>query len=224
MTFATSKKSMNISYVTNPYNVADSKNRRGLMLHSEWNDKLFDIVRDKRITALYLNAAKGWSGADYSFLSRLPKLEELHILAKKPAVGLSSISKMKSLQELSLTCVSKEVVDFANLPRLEKVYLYWWEGADSILQCASLKKLYIDKSQLTSYNELINLKQLEKLTMANSKICSLDALQPLTQLMELELINCKKIEDFSPLSSLRKPSYHKWKQTPIFLTVYSIVE
>lgn len=197
-------KRLNISFVKNPFNVADSKNRPGVMLHGEWDDKIADIIRGEGIKALYLNAAKGWSGIDYSFLAQLPQLEELHILTGEATTGLSSISDIESLQQLSLTCMGKETLDFSRLSQLEEVYLYWWKGASSIFQCASLKDLYVDRCLLTDYDELGNLKRLKNLTVANSRICSLDMLRSLRQLIKLQLLNCRKVEDFSPIESLQE--------------------
>jgi len=195
-----------VQVVVNPYSDKDSKNRKGIIIGGPWTDVIALFIRDNDIKAVYLNSVKGWCDTDYSFLCQLNSIEELSIISSE-ATGLMAIEEMVNLRELSITTSTKDKVDFTKLLKLEKCYLYWWKGAQSILECIQIKNLYLDKLKLKDYTKLTNLKYLDSLTIANCQVESIDWLKDYNNLNELVFLNCKKLNDFSPIkncSSLKR--------------------
>lgn len=186
--------------VVNPYNNAESKERQGLMVKGPWRAELAAYVNEYGIKALYFNSSLGWKGEDFSFLAELPDIEELNILTST-ASGLTALESLKRLEDLSLTCATKDKVDFTQLSALTSCYLYWWTGAQSIVYCVGLEEAYFDKIKLKDFNALGELKALKKLTLANTPMTSLAFLSELRALRELALLNCKKIDSFEPIAS-----------------------
>ncbi|WP_392383831.1 leucine-rich repeat protein [Marinomonas primoryensis] len=187
-----------IQVVVNPYNNSDSKKRKGIIVGGPWTDAILKFVRENGIQAIYFNSAKGWKDSDYSFLSKLDTVEELNIISST-ATNLSAIEGMVSLVELSITTSTKDKVDFLKLPNLKKCYLYWWSGAESILDCVDLDTLYLDKLKVKDFSKLEKLSQLKSLTVSNSKIDTVDWLSNYQELIEFELYNCKKLSEFDAI-------------------------
>jgi Leucine-rich repeat (LRR) protein len=189
--------------VVNPYNATDSLCRDGLLIKGEWQEGYKEYILENKITALYLNYAKGWKCGDYSFLSELTSIEELNIISSSCS-GLESIEKLSNLEELSISCDSKSVVDFQKLKKLKKCYLYWWKGVKNIFKLESLTDLYLDKLKLNDYSIIGELKNIEALKIYNSVIDDISFLNKLEKLIHLELANCKKINDFENIGCLKK--------------------
>ncbi len=187
--------------VVNPYHDNLSQLRKGLLIKGPWRESYARYVEKNSIKALYFNSARGWRGEDFSFLSELNGIEEISIICSKIS-NLSSIERIKSLQEISLNGIVTEDVKLCSLPRLKKCYLYWWTGAKSVLESVSLESAYFDKLRLKAYDELAELRSVRHLTIANSSMPDIEWLNRFTgQLEELHLLNCKKLECFSALST-----------------------
>ena len=203
MVFASKKLQKKIEVIVNPYNDKESHNRKGIMLKGSWSEEVTDYVRENNVLAVYLNSAKGWDDDDLHFLSDLGGVEELNIITGAKVRNLKAIEKISSLEDLSLTCVSDETVDFLQLKNLKKCFITWWPGACSIFKCHQLIRLYLDEIKLKSYKKLGNLKLLRALTIGNSNIEYIEWLTCLSELRELELLNCRKLCDFSPISKCK---------------------
>lgn len=191
-----------VQVVENPYKSSSSKSRKGVMVGGPWVDELADFIEKNAIKAVYFNSSKGWTGEDYTFLSKLKGVEELDIIASS-ATGLTSVEQMDNLVELSISASCKEKIDFSKIRNLEKCYLYWMGGYEGIFDCSQLKSLYIDTPKLKDYSKISRLKTLEVLTIANSSIESVSLLLDLKSLKELELLNCRKLQDFSPIKECK---------------------
>lgn len=188
--------------VVNPYNSSESRERPGLVVKGPWRPALAEYVNKNGIKALYFNSSLGWKGEDFSFLAELPEIAELNILTST-ASGLNALESLKKLEELSLTCATKDKVDFTQLPALKNCYIYWWSGATSIADCVGLEEAYFDKIKLNDFDALGGLKALKKLTLANTPMSSLAFLSSLGHLRELALLNCRKIESFEPVAGCK---------------------
>lgn len=190
-----------VKIVTNPFQVQDDANRKGLLVGGAWVPEIVDFIQTNQIKALYLNYAKGWVGNDFSFLSHVKGIEELSITVSK-AEGLDAIESMKSLVELKISGSTHDHVDFSKLTKLQRCFLSWWKGADSIFDCTALKTLYIDCYKAKNLDSLRGLKELRKLTIGNSPIQDITGLYELSKLEELHLLNCRKLSSFDVIGSL----------------------
>lgn len=187
---------------------------REVVVGGPWTEGVSDFVSRNAIEILTLNSAKGWCTFDYNFLCKLRGVKKLVVISSS-ATGLSAIENMDSLEEVSITTSTKDVVDFGKLSNLKKCYLYWWKGAESILECAGLSEAYFDKIKLADFSLLNKLKGLKVLTIANSQLEDLEWLFSFSNLRSLEVLNCKKIKNFEPisrLSTLEKLSIRGCKQ------------
>lgn len=181
----------------------DRISRKGVMITGKWSDEIANFIcQNNDIKALYLNSSRGWIGSDYSFLSELKTIEELHILSGIKAVNLAALEDMSSLIDLEMTVVSNEKIQFDRLTHLKHCFLSYWRGVDSILQCKRLKSLYLDNYKPKGIVDFSVLNSLNSLTIGNSTIENIDFVKDLSALNILEFYNCKKVSDFSALSQL----------------------
>lgn len=190
-----------IVFVRNPYNEKSPSGRDGAMVRGKWRNEYANALRNRGVTALYLNVSYGWEQTSYDFLEELPFLEELSIIAGK-STNLTSISTLARLQKLSLTLSTKERVNFDKLHCLTDAYIYFWHGAKSILKCSTLQNLHLDEAQSLEPGFLDSLSGLDRLVVSNSNLADVSEIIGLKKLKNLELVNCKKVVDFDPLRSL----------------------
>lgn len=191
-----------VQVVEDSYKSKDSENRKEIIVGGPWVQEIGVFIRDAGIKSLYLNCSKGWRDTDYSFLADLDTVEELRIITS-PANNIAAVEGMVNLKELSLTCCTKETVDFSKLTRLKRCYLNWWDGASSIFECRSLENLYLDEIRIKDYSKLGQLNNLHYLTLANCSVESMSWLSQLNQLTELAALNCRKLKDFSSIGSCK---------------------
>lgn len=192
-----------VENVVNPYRSKTSKNLKGLMIGGPWVDGIREYIEKNDIKALYLNYARGWSGSDLSFLADLPDIEELNIIAGA-VENLAAVELMESLTHLSISAHVRETIDLSKLKKLEKLFLHWWKGAASVFECTTVKNLYIDEVKLKDLAALGNLNELRALTVGNSPFEKLAFVTDLKRLTKLALLNCRKVSDHSPISSLNQ--------------------
>lgn len=186
--------------VVNPYNDPLSKQRKGLFVKSPWSNDYINYVRKNNIEALYFNSAKGWKQSDFAFLAALDGIEEINIIASE-IDNFSAIESIKTLQELSLTGAVKDSVNFKSLAHLERCYLYWWKGAQSILDSPTLEHAYFDKLKLKDYGDLGRLRRVRELTIGNSPVKNVSWLNEISSpLRGLHLLNCRQLEKFENIS------------------------
>ncbi|MEW5250260.1 leucine-rich repeat domain-containing protein [Microbulbifer discodermiae] len=192
---------MDTDIVVNPYNDPLSKGRKGIFVKTAWSDEYRGYIRKHAVKALYFNSAKGWDQSNFDFLRDLDGIEEIDILCPK-LENFKAIEGVRSLQQLSVTGVVTDAVDFTVFSELQRCYLYWWRGAESILQSSSLRQAYFDKLRLKDYGLLCKLKAARSLTIGNSPMPSLAWMEDFEgELVEFSLLNCKKLEDFAAITS-----------------------
>ena len=163
-----------IEIVTNPYSQSAAPidhdyddSITSLLVKGAWNNDIVDFMLKKNIKGLYLNSARGFSCDDFSFLSKLPDLELLNIISS-PVESLSEVENLNKLKSLSISCHWKDNINLSDLTQLERCFISYGKGAESIFDCHSLKYLYIDEFKLKSYEALHKLHSLEYLTIGNS--------------------------------------------------------
>jgi hypothetical protein len=99
-----------VEIVINPYKNKSSKNRKGLMVKGAWDNSLIDFINKHEIKALYLNSTRGWKTKNYSFLSELVTIEELHIVSSS-SENLEALEQMVCLEEISLTTTTNSTIN-----------------------------------------------------------------------------------------------------------------
>ena len=197
-----------IEVTTNPYNrsAAPIDNEYeyaipSLLIKGRWQNKILDYIRKKNIKGLYLNYAKGFQCDSFDFLTQLDDLEMLHIVYT-PVQSLSQIEQLVNLKALSISCHWKDKLDLSNLGNLQRCFLGYDKGADSIFNCRSLRYLYIDEFKLKSFEQLESLEKLEYLTIGNASFNEPEITGSLKKLRKLVFLNCRKLDHLNGLEQL----------------------
>lgn len=198
-----------IEIVTNPYSRSAAPIdaefddvTRSLLVRGSWNNDILSFMKDKEIRGLYLNSAKGFRCRSFDFLLDLPELELLDIIYS-PVGTLAPIESLKYLKSLSISCHWKDSLDLSSLENLERCFISYGKGAESVFECSSLRYLYIDEFKIKNYSRLHNLDKIEYLTIGNSNFNNPDLLAGLKLLRKLVLLNCRKLDHISGLEKLK---------------------
>jgi hypothetical protein len=178
----------------------------GIFVHGCWNDRILSFIKKNNIKGLYLNYARGWSGNDFSFLSKIPNLELLDIV-NTPVKSLSVINNLIPLKSLSISCHWEEKIDLSHLKNLERCFISHGSGAETVFSCPNLRYLYIDTFKLESFDGLQKLEKLEYLTIGNSNFEDLSILNELKFLRKLVILNCRRL---SALTGINLSSTLEW--------------
>jgi hypothetical protein len=218
-----SAKKPGFEFVENPYGVKNAKPRKGLLLRGPWRNEFVHLVEHENVTALYLNTARGWIGDDCSFLGDLRNLEEINIVSGKIS-GLEAIEDLPHLEEISINGATDSKINFSRLTGLQKCFLHWWPGAQDVFRCESLRSLSLNSVKSFPLNWAGRLEHLVSLSIANSNLTELSELVSLKRLERLELVNCKKIENFLPIASLRDLTWLDITGTKLLRTLDGLVD
>jgi len=199
------------------------------VLRSAWSEQIMEQIRLRRCPELEINHAKGWNGEDVSFLASLPWLRALKVIDLK-IMSVEPIHQLHELRALEVTTYCGTPVRFSAFPKLEDCGLEWRPKSESLFDCTTLKKLFVNSytgGNLTAFSRLANLEslavlsapietvegiaslqKLRMLRLANlKKLRSLDGLQFLSMLEELEMHTCPRvasINEVGALANLRK--------------------
>ena len=160
------------------------------------------IFESHGIVELELNMAKGcgWHGGSLEFLRKLPWLKAFRIL-DLTFPDVDPIHCLHNLKRLQIMTYCSTEIRFAAFP-LEDCDLEWRPKADSLFECAMLKKLFVNRykgNDVSGFGKLINL---ERLGILNSPVRDLLGLVPLSRLRKLRLNNLTKVESLRGLDAL----------------------
>jgi len=173
-----------------------------LLVKGEWNEDIIDFMKQKDLKGLYLNSAKGYKCQNFDFLLNLPELELLSIICS-PVDTLAPIEKLENLKSLSISCHWKNILDLSGLKSLERSFISYGKGAESIFECSSLRYLYMDEFKLKSFAQIVNLSKIEYLTIGNSNFNVTELCAELRHLRKLVFLNCRKLDHLSGIEKLQ---------------------
>ena len=187
---------------TNP---CDGKPMNGTVaqINGKWKDEYAEILVKKGVRHLFLSTALGWTCDDYDFLLRLKSLETLDIHDNRD-IYMTQIESLRDIRTLELSILHYDNIDFSVFEYLENFYCDAEKAIPSIFQCTTLKTLYLDEFKMGDKHNLSQLKILESLSIGNSNITNIDWLQSMPNLKKLVILNNKKIEDYKPISTVKK--------------------
>ncbi|MEW6555434.1 MAG: hypothetical protein AB1384_14250 [Actinomycetota bacterium] len=169
-----------------------------LCLKSEWTDDLADYIHEHNIKGLSLHF---WKGDNLSFLSQIYDLEMLDIHDFR-IKDISPIHFLHNLKMMTLTTISKTKIDFTQFPQLEDCGLMWKANSDSLFDCITLKRLYLDGYKSKDTDKFSKLVNLERLSILNSSIHNLWGLKRLSRLKKLVLGNLRVLESLKGIEEL----------------------
>lgn len=197
-----------------------------ICLFSGWSDDIENLIKKKKILELELNYAKGWPrGSELSFLRNVKQLRGLELLDYVVS-DINVINELVELRSLKINSACNNLIDFNSFPNIEDISLEWYPNAESIFNCVTLKRVFINCcniKDLSVFKKLVNLKylslkspkiesvgiipslkNLEFLALGNAKILkSLHGLEVLENLKELEIKKCRNVSNIEPLKYLK---------------------
>jgi hypothetical protein len=171
------------------------------VLTSAWNDDTREVLLRNNVVELELVDAKGWRGNDVSFLELLPRLESFKIID----LTISSdapIHFLHELKTLEVITYCPTPIEFSAFPKLEDCGLEWRPKSQSLFDCRTLKRLFINNYDGRDSNVFSRLTNLESLAILNAPIDDVRGLGPLRKLKSLRLANLKKLSSLEGLEHL----------------------
>jgi hypothetical protein len=171
-----------------------------------------------------LSSDPPYSGVDISFLSEFSYIRYLS-LSDTVVAGAHVFSYLKDLRELTLNYDQKKPIDYASMPSLAKVFLYWTPAMKTLWDSPSIKALYLYGYTGKTAGDIARLSTLQNLQLTNGPLSDfsdlsrmpnlwalgvyyhrkLETLEDIGRISGLEVLSlecCKRIEDISPLTDL----------------------
>jgi hypothetical protein len=109
---------------------------------SEWRPEYERILREHETAELMLNTAHGFVGSDLAFLANLKFVVRLAILAYQVR-DIRPIENLVNLKVLNIDRTGDNGLDFRLFPHLDKLYVDWRNGCETVFECSSLTDLHI---------------------------------------------------------------------------------
>jgi len=174
---------------------------RRAVLTSRWSDDMLSSLTANHVVELELNQAKGWSGQDVAFLSRLPQLRVFEVFDFNIR-DIGPVHSLHALRKLGVTTYCSTALDFSAFPELEHCDLEWRPKATSVFECLTLQHLFVDRYDGADVRSFGNLVNLRSLAILNAPTQSLEGLGRLVELRSLRLANLKKLRSLRGLGEL----------------------
>ena len=201
----------------------------GAVITAPWRSEMLDYLAANSVCALELNTAKGWQRDDLSYLRDLVQLKSFTIIG----LAIDSVEPIHfliNLRQLTVSTYCKTQIGFESFPQLEECALEWRAGSESLFDCVTLKKLFVNRYPGNFSEPFGRLVNLRSLAMLNSPIAelrglgrlhklrvlrlanlqalnSLAGIEGLTQLEELRIQTCRKIGAIAELVALQSLNY-----------------
>lgn len=180
----------------------DGRYGRRAVLYAEWSEGLEKQLKEHEVVELELNMAKGWRGADLSFLTRLSFLEAFDIL-DLTIEDVTPIHALHKLRRLGLTTYCSTEIRFSEFPLLETCGIEWRPKAKSLFDCKTLKSLFVNRYKGKDTEPFSNLTNLESLAILNAPIASLHGLSSLGKLKSLRLGALRRLDSLRGIENLK---------------------
>jgi hypothetical protein len=157
-------------------------NLRGLRVfdHLDRLDNLDFLNQCSFLQALRIDCIED---KDFSFLKRMPNLEELHI-------GISLTMKNK--------------IDFGVQKNLKTLGIHWRKGITGLENCVTLKKIVLIDFKENDLEKISKLSSLKQVVIKTSTVKKLNGVEKLIELENIVIGNCKKLNSIIILNMLRK--------------------
>jgi len=182
----------------------DGNYGRRAVITSAWSDGMAKYLKEHDVVELELNHAKGWRGSDLSFLSELSYLKSFNILELRPSIqNIDPIHFLHELRYLGVTTYCSTEIRFSEFPKLEDCGLEWGtRKAQSLFDCKSLKKLFVNRYKGKDIEPFTRLTELESLTIYTAPIVSLQGIEPLHKLRRLSIALFRKLASLAGIQGL----------------------
>jgi hypothetical protein len=189
---------------------------RRAVVKCPWSRGMVDHFRSNGVVELELNQGKGWRGTDISFLLELPNLVAFDIFDF--SIGdISPIHSLHNLRQIGITTYCSTAIDFSAFPRLESCGLEWRRGAESLFDCATIIRLFVNRYKGKTVEPFSRLVKLEYLAILNAPVEDLSGLRSLVHLRALRLAGLRRLSSLrgiERLASLEELEIHTCRRIP----------
>jgi hypothetical protein len=179
----------------------DGKYGRRAVITSSWHEGMAPYLLANDVVELELNDGKGWRGADLAFLKRLPDLLSFQILDFSIS-SVDPIHFLRKLCRLEVITYCRSEIRFRSFPHLEECSLEWRPKAESLFECTTLKKLFVNRYSGKDSEPFGQLIDLDDLAILNAPVTNLNGLTPLKRLRTLRLAVLPKLTSLAGLEEL----------------------
>ena len=183
------------------FKITSGKYGNRLSLFTAWTDEIEKRMKKDNIVELELNYAKGWKGDSLAFLTRTPNIVVLEIIDWN-ICNIAAIHSLNQLRALKVFTYCRSKIDFSHFSALEDASLEWRKGGQSIFNCRTLKKVFINNFSSENLEAFARLPKLESLSLKSPKIRSIGNISPLRRLTSLEIGNATRLTTLQGIDKL----------------------
>lgn len=200
------KKKLDIDYGVNriPEKLPlEGSMRLGLM--QDWDDRLVDIVRKKKIESFSINSLSTTHSLDFLESLKDYNLREvaLYVYSGKDIRGL--IHLKDSLEVFVTDIISfTKAPDFTQFPKLRLFDSNWRNSLKSVLESQTITSLGLGKHPFETLEPFANMPQIETLVLHYGKLKSLKGIENLPNLKELSIFSARKLESLDGIQNAPK--------------------
>jgi hypothetical protein len=187
--------------MVNGVKLEDGKYGRRAVITSSWHEVMTSYLLANHVVELELNDGKGWRGANIDFLEQLPELRSFQIL-DFPISSVEPIHFLKKLRVLQVSTYCRTEIRFSSFPQLEECSLEWRPKADSLFECTTLKKLFVNRYRGRDTEPFGRLIELQDLAILNAPVANLNGLRSLERVRNLRLAVLTKLTSLDGIEAL----------------------
>jgi hypothetical protein len=176
--------------------------KKVLILQSEWNDSIPEVILANKVEKLALVLGMGWPGKNIDFLSKLPHLRGLCLNTTK--TDLAPLYSLNNLEDLQLEVPSLNKFELKQFPKLKKLSIPYHKKILGLTDCVNLEELYVTKYPYESLEELRQINKLVRLTIHSRKLTSTKGIEKLKEMKDLQLALCPSLSSLGGVSSLKE--------------------
>lgn len=179
--------------------------KRVVALTSAISDEMLKVLRRNDIKELELNDGKGWRGKNIDFIKEFSNLVAFEIL-RFTINDVSPVHYLHNLRRLHIDTYCKTPIDFSSFPSLEDIAMEWRPKCESLFNCRSLKRVFINHyvGKEKNLSPFSNLKNLEHLHVATPRINSIGDLSGVNKLNFLGISYASKLKSLAGIEVLNK--------------------
>lgn len=174
---------------------------RRAVVTAELSQAAAQQLAESGVQELELNHGKGWRGMDLSFLAHMTQLQALEI-TDYTVPSVEPIHHLTRLRKLTVLTYCQTPIRFHTFPLLEECALEWREGAGSLFERDTLRKLFINRYLGADTLPFGNLAELEWLTLLGGRVADLGGLGRLGKLRFLRLGDLRRLRSLTGIEGL----------------------
>lgn len=163
---------------------------RALLLAEPTPAELAEL-RERAVAEIVMNNGRGWRGPRVDFLTELPWLRALTLLAK--IEDDSAVFRLNDLVDLNLSTYSKAKASFASMTQLRHLTFIWRRGTTGIGSLVRLHSLALIGYGVHTLNELAAMQRLATLQVLGGSLRDLRGVGALAGLRTLRLGNLRSL-------------------------------